>query len=185
MDGKVTKQEFENYYANIGASIENDDYFELMIRNAWHISGGFGVAANSANRRVLVTGNHGSESVVELKNDLGLNTRDSKAIQHQLQSQGVNNIASSSIYNGYETHSLPKSSSAAASAKHNRSLQSDVLRDTLKVTQNTTTSSVRGRENNNNVNNAAGSSFLVSREAKRHALGGRVRNNSNNKDDRQ
>ena len=31
-----------NYYNNVSASIDNDDYFELMIRNAWHISGGEG-----------------------------------------------------------------------------------------------------------------------------------------------
>ena len=36
-DGKVTAQEFENYYTNISASIDNDDYFELMIRNCWHL----------------------------------------------------------------------------------------------------------------------------------------------------
>ena len=54
VDGKVTQDEFINYYANIGASVDNDEYFELMIRNAWHISGGEGAAANSANRRVLL-----------------------------------------------------------------------------------------------------------------------------------
>ena len=51
VDGKVTKEEFANYYANISASIDNDEYFELMMRNAWHIAGG----NNTANKRVLVT----------------------------------------------------------------------------------------------------------------------------------
>jgi calcyphosin len=39
-DGRVTLDEFEDYYKNISASIDDDDYFELMVRNAWHIEGG-------------------------------------------------------------------------------------------------------------------------------------------------
>ena len=53
-NGMVTREGFEDYYANISASVDSDDYFELMMRNAWHMSGGEGQAANSANRRVLV-----------------------------------------------------------------------------------------------------------------------------------
>ena len=41
-DGKVTLEEFFSYYANISAGVDSDDYFELMMRNAWHISGGEG-----------------------------------------------------------------------------------------------------------------------------------------------
>jgi len=71
-DGKVTRNEFENYYKNISSSIDNDDYFELMMRNAWHISGGEGWAANSSNKRVLVTDRNGKQYVAEIENDLGL-----------------------------------------------------------------------------------------------------------------
>jgi len=39
-DGKVTQKEFEVYYKDVSASIDDDDYFELMIRNAWHLDGG-------------------------------------------------------------------------------------------------------------------------------------------------
>jgi Ca2+-binding EF-hand superfamily protein len=41
-DGVVQYDEFEDYYKDVSASIDDDDYFELMIRNAWHISGGEG-----------------------------------------------------------------------------------------------------------------------------------------------
>ncbi|RYG62442.1 EF-hand domain-containing protein, partial [archaeon] len=62
-DGLVSYEEFEDYYKELSASIDGDDYFELMIRNAWRIAGGTGMAANTANRRVLVTNKDGSQSV--------------------------------------------------------------------------------------------------------------------------
>jgi len=34
-DGKVSPAEFEDYYKDVSASVDDDDYFELMIRNAW------------------------------------------------------------------------------------------------------------------------------------------------------
>lgn len=39
-DGKITKDEFIDYYTFISASIDNDQYFELMINNAWRINDG-------------------------------------------------------------------------------------------------------------------------------------------------
>jgi len=89
VDGMVTREEFTNYYTNIGASIDNEDYFELMIRNAWHISGGVGAAANSANRRVLVTRADGSQYVEEIKSDLGLKSDDKAGMVNRLRAQGV------------------------------------------------------------------------------------------------
>jgi len=41
-DGIVTLEEFEDYYKDISASIDSDDYFELVIRKAWKIAGGEG-----------------------------------------------------------------------------------------------------------------------------------------------
>ncbi len=50
VDGIVTTEEFLEYYNDVSCNIEDDDYFELMIRNAWHISGGEGVCGNTSCR---------------------------------------------------------------------------------------------------------------------------------------
>jgi Ca2+-binding EF-hand superfamily protein len=88
-----------NYYTNIGANIDNEDYFELMIRNAWHISGGEGAAANSANKRVLVTRADGSQSVEEIKSDLGLKANDKAGMMARLRAQGVD-ASNISLFDG-------------------------------------------------------------------------------------
>ena len=38
VDHQVTKNEFQEYYNNVSASIDNDQYFELMMNNAWKLS---------------------------------------------------------------------------------------------------------------------------------------------------
>ena len=109
IDGKVTREEFEGYYHNISASIDNDDYFELMMRNAWHISGGEGWAANSANRRVLVTDASGNQSVQEIREDLGLKADDKAGMIARLRAQGVN-VSSISLTDGVQNMSEAKKS---------------------------------------------------------------------------
>ena len=101
VDGKVTRDEFVNYYTNISANIDDDDYFELMIRNAWHIAGGEGAAANSANRRVLVTSTDGSQKVETITNDLGLKAEDKEGMVARLRAQGVN-AANIELYGGMD-----------------------------------------------------------------------------------
>ncbi|KAL0965693.1 hypothetical protein UPYG_G00284530 [Umbra pygmaea] len=36
-DGQVTKEEFVNYYCGVSASIDNDVYFILIMKNAWNL----------------------------------------------------------------------------------------------------------------------------------------------------
>ena len=49
----MTYEEFEEYYKDVSASIDTDDYFELMMRNAWHLAGGEGQMANTSIPREL------------------------------------------------------------------------------------------------------------------------------------
>lgn len=92
-DGIITKEEFLDYYKDVSASIDTDDYFELVIRNAWHIPGGEGVSANTANKCVCVVHYDGSQEIVMIKNDLGLDLKDIKAVRQRLREQGVTSVA--------------------------------------------------------------------------------------------
>mmetsp|Transcript_2769 Transcript_2769/g.4144 ORF Transcript_2769/g.4144 Transcript_2769/m.4144 type:complete len:520 (+) Transcript_2769:67-1626(+) len=88
-NGKVTPMEWIEYYTNVSASIDMDDYFELMMRNTWRMSGGEGFTANTANRRVLVTHPDGKQTVEEIKNDLGVSGVDVNAMMENLKKQGL------------------------------------------------------------------------------------------------
>ena len=106
-DNLVTLEEFEDYYRDISASIDGDDYFELMIRNAWRIAGGKGAAANTANRRVLVTNKDGSQSIVGIDNELGLKADDREGMRRRLAAQGVH-AENIELYGGMDTTEKPK-----------------------------------------------------------------------------
>lgn len=97
-DAVITWQEFLDYYKTLSASIENDDYFELMIRNCWHMSGGVGVAENTTCRRVLVTYHDKTQKVVELQNDLGIGPKDLDKMLAQLSKQGERNVETIALY---------------------------------------------------------------------------------------
>jgi hypothetical protein len=36
-DRSISLNEFIEYYNNISCSIDNDEYFDVMIRNAWNL----------------------------------------------------------------------------------------------------------------------------------------------------
>lgn len=65
-DNKVTVDEFIDYYKDVSASIDEDDYFELVIRNAWHLDGGEGQYENTTIKRELVTDAQGNQSVQKM-----------------------------------------------------------------------------------------------------------------------
>lgn len=37
-DRRINLKEFTEYYTNVSASIDNDQYFELMMTNAWNLN---------------------------------------------------------------------------------------------------------------------------------------------------
>ena len=96
--GRVTWMEFLDFFAGVSLAIDDEDYFELMMRNAVKPGGGSSTggagtrfAATYANvRRVKVTNRDGSQQVVELS-DEGVDEEhfDEKAIIRRLADQGV------------------------------------------------------------------------------------------------
>lgn len=114
-DGIVTEEEFLEYYKNVSASIDNDDMFELMIRNSWRISGGSGWSENTANRRVLVTDESGKESVQEIQNDLWINRENEEEMRRRLEERGIKPVGKLGTH--YATPNSKANSSGSFSRK--------------------------------------------------------------------
>jgi hypothetical protein len=113
-DGLVSLREFEKYYGNVSSSIDDDDYFELMIRNAWHISGGEGWCANSSCTRVLVQHTDGRQTVEEITDDLGLDPKDKDAVLANFAAQGITDVDFYELSSGVKV--LCKGTGASSSA---------------------------------------------------------------------
>lgn len=96
-DGTVTWHEFLQYYKDLSAGIAHDDAFELMVRNAWHLSGGQGWSANSTCRRVLATFRDGSQRVLEIEDDLGIRAGDTRKLLARLAAQGNRDVVAVSF----------------------------------------------------------------------------------------
>jgi len=95
-NGKVTLEEFVEYYNGVSASVDDDSYFELMIRNAWHIVGGSGQSQNTSNLRVLCTYQDGSQKIETVIDDFGLDLHAPGAANEvikRLEKQGLKGIA--------------------------------------------------------------------------------------------
>lgn len=93
VDGKVTRSEFEEYYSNVSASVDSDDFFEVMMRSVWHIPRGDGWPHKAAKLRLLVTHADGSQSVEGIADDFGLELpRDRLEIIRRLRACGVDAV---------------------------------------------------------------------------------------------
>jgi hypothetical protein len=171
-DGKVSREEFHDYYKGISASIDGDDYFELMIRNAWRIAGGEGAAANTANRRVLVTKADGRQEVVTINNELGMKVNkkggaggggyDMEDVKRRLGQQGVDlNGADVGLFGGYDDtggggggrNNRPPNRGNNNNNPNNRSRTPNNQRPSNSNNRPSSVSRQRPSSNNNNHNN--------------------------------
>lgn len=87
----VTLEVFQKYYLGLSKLIMSDDYFELMFRNAWHMLGGYGQAANTVNLRVSVlyaTGLKGMLKTANLALAFDKVAHTVPAIKEQLEKEG-------------------------------------------------------------------------------------------------
>jgi len=91
-NGLVSRAEFSSYYKNISGLIANDDEFELMLRNSWQI--GTGMMQGADYPRILVTLADGTQRVVRLEDDQGLDMRRFSSVKAKLEAQGIFNVVS-------------------------------------------------------------------------------------------
>lgn len=96
-DGNITLKEFLKYYHKISVTIDNDEEFELMVRNAWKLSGGKGAAACTTAVQAVVWKMDGTTEIVEVKNSLGLKRWDSVELEKRLLRQGVKGMKRAEI----------------------------------------------------------------------------------------
>ena len=83
-DSVVTWEEFAEYYMDVGATIDTDDMFEMMIRNAWQLTGGQGQFANTTTRRVLLIHKSGQMTVREVPGGILPNNMPPAALMNEI-----------------------------------------------------------------------------------------------------
>lgn len=94
--GYVTWPDFLDYYKGISLAVEDDNYFELMVRNAWHLNDDasqMGGSTTSTARRVLIVHNDGRQEVIEVVDNLGAKKFDTELIMKRLRARGITDIA--------------------------------------------------------------------------------------------
>ena len=89
-DGRVTLDEFVDYYTDVSSMIEDDAVFEQMVRGCWQLPG---AAGSGPALRVRVTHNDSSQEVVEVSS-AGVTRDDLPLIRALLRKAGVKSIHS-------------------------------------------------------------------------------------------
>merc|ERR1712072_23426 len=88
---RISKADFVAYYTDVSASVSRDDYFEVMMKNSWNITGREG-EANSKPLCVTVVLKNGKEENVEVRSAVGLRDGDFDKIRARLHKQGIHGV---------------------------------------------------------------------------------------------
>lgn len=87
----ISESDFIDYYCDLSACIDNDSYFELLVRNSWKVGGGKN-PVKGGTIRVVVTHMDGTSTVETLDSDLGVDVSSSSSLISTLRKQGVSDI---------------------------------------------------------------------------------------------
>lgn len=88
-DTTISREEFQDYYADVSAGIADDQYFELLLYKTWHLKGGEAMAVTGRCKRVLVIHTNGTQTIEPVINDAGLRADEVGKIIDRLRRQGI------------------------------------------------------------------------------------------------
>merc|ERR1712134_201765 len=89
----VTYREFLEYYKDVSSAIEDDEYFEMLMRSTWHIVNELNLTNNGlASTKVLCTHADGRQTEEYVANDLGISRFDERQLKGALRRQGINAV---------------------------------------------------------------------------------------------
>mmetsp|Transcript_4568 Transcript_4568/g.6866 ORF Transcript_4568/g.6866 Transcript_4568/m.6866 type:complete len:185 (-) Transcript_4568:350-904(-) len=90
IDGKITRDEFVEYYMNIAAAVSDDDYMEMIIRRTWHL----GDAVSNSSRFAAKEGGLVSRTREALQNSNNKNDSQHDVVSRPLTASGAHSLLS-------------------------------------------------------------------------------------------
>eukprot|EP00996_Jenningsia_fusiforme_P004374 NODE_5189_length_707_cov_25.279635_g4821_i0.p1 GENE.NODE_5189_length_707_cov_25.279635_g4821_i0~~NODE_5189_length_707_cov_25.279635_g4821_i0.p1 ORF type:complete len:188 (+),score=34.28 NODE_5189_length_707_cov_25.279635_g4821_i0:83-565(+) len=97
-DNEISREEFADYYADISAAIDEDEEFETMLRNTWHVDIAERALAGTSGRRALVIHHDGTQTIEEIRGETTTSSADTMRPTHRLARQGVTNTKAVLMY---------------------------------------------------------------------------------------
>ena len=91
--GHFTVSEFLDFCLGISLMIDDDELFELTVRNSWYSSArGVGLGNTSTVRRFNVAREDGGADTMEIRDDLSVQVFDKFSVTNKLQRRGISDV---------------------------------------------------------------------------------------------